>query len=182
MDDLSALQLDKKTETILSAGILSAAEISEVYDRHINTVYRVCYSFMGNHPDAQDASQSVFLKLMKTRVGFSGSEHEKAWLITAAKNQCRDLHRQWWRRHVVTSDQAVEAEVEDTYRENSLPELLQQLPSKLRIVLYLHYYEGYKLAEISCLLKLNLNTVKTRLRTAKKRLKLELGADKYDEK
>jgi len=42
---------------------------------------------------------------------------------------------------------------------------------------HLYYYEGYKLLEIAKMLKLNINTVKTRMRDARKRLKLELGDD-----
>jgi RNA polymerase sigma-70 factor (ECF subfamily) len=57
---------------------------------------------------------------------------------------------------------------------------LMQLPPKFRIVLYLHYYEGYKLSDIADMLKLNINTVKTQIRTAKRLLKIELGDDFND--
>jgi len=51
------------------------------------------------------------------------------------------------------------------------------LDLKYRTLLYLYYYEEYKIHEISAMLGLNENTVKTRLRAARKKLKLEMGED-----
>lgn len=152
--------------------------ITAVYDRHIDTVYRVCFSIMGNKQDAEDAVQSVFIKLMEGGKRFSDTEHEKAWLIVTARNHCRDLHRKWWRKNVVDLDlHADERTAADFAPGREMEISLQNLPSTYRLVLYLHYYEGYKVAEIAAMLKLNINTVKTQLRSARKRLKLELGDD-----
>lgn len=157
-------------------------EITAIYHRHVGTVYRVCFSLMGNKSDAEDATQAVFLKLMKSNVQFSDNEHEKAWLITVARNHCADIHRQWWRKKVVALDRTVEPFSSDIYEIEPVMDTLMKLPPKMRIILYLHYYEGYKLSEIANMLDLNINTVKTQIRTAKKRLKYELGDDDNDKK
>lgn len=152
--------------------------MTEVYDRHVDTVYRVCYSLMGNKQDAEDATQSVFVKLLESGKCFADAEHEKAWLIVTARNKCRDLHRKWWRRKVIDLDMdSLGRSGSDPVSHSDLEDKLRKLCWTNRLVLYLYYYEGYKLAEIAALLKLNLNTVKTRMRTAKKRLKLEMGDD-----
>ena len=39
-------------------------EITEIYFRQIDTVYRVCYSFMKNKPEAEDIAQETFLRLI----------------------------------------------------------------------------------------------------------------------
>ena len=161
-------------------GARSAEEITRVYYSHIDTVYRVCFSFMGNKQDAQDAAQAVFIKYMKSKQIFSDTEHEKAWLITASKNQCRDLHRQWWRKKVVMYDQLPEAAGEDSGSDDAVTDSLLRLPAKYRIVLYLFYYEAYRLSEIADMLSLNVNTVKTRIKTAKKLLKMELEVELND--
>jgi len=54
---------------------------------------------------------------------------------------------------------------------------LRRLPPGHRLLLYLYYYEGYKLPEIAEMLGMNINTVKTRMRDARKRLKRELEED-----
>ena len=155
-------------------------EIAEIYSRQVNTVYGLCLSIMGNPADAEDAVQLTFMKLMKAPTRFAGPEHEKAWLITTAKNQCRDLHRQWWRKKVSLPGEPVE-EAEAPGKAEGLSQAIMALPAKQRVVLYLHYYEGYRLTEISAMLGRNLNTVKTQLRAAKGRLKLELEEDFHEE-
>jgi len=178
MDNLPLLRANKaQPESRTCSRMWTAEEITTIYHRHINTVYRVCFSLMGNKPDAEDSVQSVFLKLMVNPISFSDIEHEKAWLITTAQNQCKDIHRQWWRKKVVAIDPTVEAIKVELEEPSVLLETLMKLPSKLRLLLCLYYYEGYKVSEISTILNLNINTVKTRLRSAKKRLKTELGDD-----
>ena len=57
-----------------------------IYDRQVDTVYRVCYSFMKNHADAEDLTQETFLKLLSSGKQFENVRHEKAWLIVTASN------------------------------------------------------------------------------------------------
>lgn len=152
--------------------------ITEVYDRHVDTVYRVCFSIMGNKQDAEDAVQSVFVKFLESKKSFIDIEHEKAWLIVTAKNKCFDLHRKWWRKKVIDYDlNSVGWIGTDSFKHSDLEEKLRKLPSTHRLILYLHYYEGYKIAEIANMLEININTVKSRMRSARKRLKLEIGDD-----
>lgn len=158
-----------------------ADNVTEIYDRHIDTVYRVCFSLLGNKQDAEDATQSVFIKLLNNTPTFNDVEHEKAWLIITARNHCRDLHRKWWKWKMVDTDlNLIEITDSETVLSKEMEEYLRKLPPTYRLVLYLFYYEGYKITEIAEMLKLNINTVKTRLRSARKRLKLEIGDD-YDE-
>lgn len=155
--------------------------VAAVYDRHIDTVYRVCFAMMGNAPDAEDAVQSVFVKLMEYGKPFRDAEHEKAWLITVARNHCRDVLRKWWRKKSVSTEvfplELVAARRPD---HGGFAALVGKLPRETRLLLYLYYYEGYKLAEIAAMLKANPNTVKARLRSARKRLKLEMGEDRCE--
>lgn len=155
--------------------------ILDVYDRHVDTVYRVCYSMMGNKQDAEDAAQTVFVKLMENDRPFTSIEHEKAWLILTARNHCRDLHRKWWKKKVVELDPSMlELPGAVTMEGRELEDNLRKLPSTLRLLLYLYYYEGYKVAEIAEMLKLNPNTVKSQMRGARKRLKLQMGDDRVE--
>lgn len=73
-------------------------EIAEIYNRHYNTVYRICFSFMKNAEDAEDMVQETFLKLISSKKQFESEEHEKAWLIVTASNTCKDELRRWKRR------------------------------------------------------------------------------------
>ena len=65
-------------------------EIIEIYNRHVDTVYRVCYSFMKNKPETEDMVQETFLRLIASGKQFENERHEKAWLIVTASNLCKD--------------------------------------------------------------------------------------------
>ena len=87
-------------------------------------------------------------------------------------HRCADLRRSAWRRHTVpletTAWPAFSPEERETLEE------LWSLPPKDRDVLYLHYYEGYTIAETAELLGEKANTVGARLGRARKKLKLLL--------
>ncbi len=72
-------------------------EISDCYERHADTVYRVAMMMLKNTADAEDITQNVFVKLMKTPNRFNSDEHIKAWLITVTQNTCRDMAKSRWR-------------------------------------------------------------------------------------
>ena len=74
-------------------------EIMEIYDRQVDTVYRVCYAYMKNAPEAEDMTQETFLRLMSNGKPFADQRHEKAWLIITASNLCKDTLKKWWRKN-----------------------------------------------------------------------------------
>lgn len=155
-------------------------ELTDLYERHIDTVYRICYTLLRSAPDAEDAAQSVFVKLMETDLSFENPAHERAWLITTAKNHCLDLLKHWWRRKRVDLEALPEPAGPDRDEDDGLWEQVLSLPPKYKLPLYLFYYEGYASAEIAQLLGENDNTIRTRLRTGRKKLKSKLEGDQND--
>ena len=73
-------------------------EIIDIYDRNVDTVYYVCYSFMKNKPEAEDMVQETFLRLISTGKKFENERHERAWLIVTASNLCKNSLKRLWRR------------------------------------------------------------------------------------
>jgi len=59
-------------------------ELAELYQRRADLVYRLCFIYLKNPVDVEDAVQSVFLKLIKSPMVFNDHEHEKAWLMSTA--------------------------------------------------------------------------------------------------
>ena len=58
-------------------------------------VYQICLVLLKNVPDAEDASQNVFRKVMEYQKPFQSPDHERAWLITAARNKCKNQLKHW---------------------------------------------------------------------------------------
>ena len=78
-------------------GNRSTEEVEAIYHRHIKMVYQICLMLMKNVPDAEDAAQTVFRKVMEYPKPFRDPEHEKAWLIVTARNECKNQLKHWWR-------------------------------------------------------------------------------------
>ena len=74
-------------------------EIMDIYNRQVDTVYRICFSFMKTRADTEDMVQETFLRLMSSGTVFQSEKHEKAWLIVTASNVCKDALRRSWRKH-----------------------------------------------------------------------------------
>jgi len=150
-------------------------EIRAIYARQVDTVYRVCYTYMGNATDTEDAVQDVFLKLIRSGQRFNDQEHEKAWLIRVAANHCKDLLKAASRKNSPL-DAAPEpvAPVEEL---DTTLEVVNSLEPKYREVIYLYYYEGYSSAEIARMLGQPASTVRNNLHDARLILRSKLGGD-----
>lgn len=152
---------------------------TEVYNRNADRVYRLCYVYLKNRADAEDAVSSVFLKYLHAGVAFNGADHEKAWFMQTAKNCCIDMLRSFWRRRRVDLDtESVlhgrsDAE-DDTAESGAVLEALFALPSKYRLALYLFYIEGYSVKETAQLLGRSESTVRTQLQRGRQKLKNDL--------
>jgi len=59
-----------------------------VVERHRRPVYQICYRFMGNHEDASDLSQEVFLRAFRGLARFKGGSTLGTWLHRIAVNTC----------------------------------------------------------------------------------------------
>ena len=151
--------------------------IEAIYARHYQTVYRVCYAYMKQPMDTEDAVQETFFRLIRRQPVFASAEHEKAWLIRTASNICKDACKR--RRHDALDDhpELPAAESPDT---GDVLQAVLELPDKYKTVIYLYYYEGYNSAEIAKMLRKPKSTVRNHLHEARKLLKERLGED-FDE-
>ena len=152
-------------------------EIIDIYNRNVNTVYKICLMYLKNIPDAEDAVQNIFLKLIQGNHRFKNLEHEKAWLILTSQNHCKNILKHWWKKQRVDIDNIPEPSYE---RKNAFDDIWKQillLPNKYKIVIYLYYYEGYSTEEISEILNIKSPTIRSQLSTARKKLKIILEED-----
>lgn len=148
-------------------------ELTKLYTTHVDMVYRICFMFLKNSTDTEDAVQAVFMKVIEKEKVFDSQEHEKAWLIVTAQNYCKNKLKHWWGKNIEFDhnqhDQAYQHEG------NEILELVMKLPEKFKIPIYLHYYEGYKTDEIAQLLEINASTLRSQLKKGREILRLEIG-------
>lgn len=144
-----------------------------VYGAYVNDIYRLCFSFMKNYMDAEDAVQETFLKYLHRRKSFASEEHKKAWLIVTATNQCKDMLKHWWRKRR-NLDDYTELVGKNDSEIDEVMSIIMKLPEKYKTPVYLYYYESYNSREIAKLLRKPESTIRTYLQKAKKMLRQEL--------
>ena len=157
--------------------LLTNEDIAAIYRRHVKTVYRLCFSFLKTTADAEDAVQSVFMKLIRSDKQFESAEHERAWIVRATANACKDVLRSARRRTSVALDAVAEAAAPEV-PDSAVLEAVMELSQPFREALYLHYYEGYTAREIADMTGGTEDAVAARLSRGRKKLRALLeGAD-----
>lgn len=154
---------------------MNREEYERIVALYADVVYRVALSYAKTKEDAEDVLQNVFLKLLTKRVNFEDEEHIRKWLIRVAVNECNSLWSSFWRKNVEYIDRMEEEITFQNADYSDLYDAIKVLPAKLRIVLHLFYYEGYRTKEIADLLHIREATVRSRLTRARKLLKSQLG-------
>ena len=144
--------------------------IDEVINRFSDMLIRIAYQNLKNYSDAEDVVQEVLLKLIQCNQEFNNYEHVKAWLIRCIINRCKDHRKSAWFRKTTSIQEG--QEFPDKYTENKILDDVWDLPVKYRNIIYLYYYEGYKINEIGELLGKSTNTINSQLQRARSKLKL----------
>ena len=140
--------------------------------RYSDTLYKICIVILCNEQDVQDAIQDTFCRYMEKKPVFRDEQHEKAWLIRVAVNISRDMIR-FRLRHPKVSIDELENSLAASEQKETLKELLE-LPVKQKMVVYLHYVEGYQIKEIADILGITEGAVKMRLRRGREQMRLSL--------
>jgi RNA polymerase sigma-70 factor (ECF subfamily) len=170
------------------------AAFDELVRRYKDRVYHVVYRFLGNHEDAQDVSQEVFLRAYQGLNQFEGRSKLYTWLYTIAGNLARNRLRDSGRRgrnRIVRLDDAREgrpmseeiaapaaASPEESARaqelEQAMQEVLLTLPEHFRLVFVLRTFDRLNYDEIAEIAGCPKGTVKSRLNHARKQLHARL--------
>lgn len=144
-------------------------DIERIVDTYGNMLFRICLVMLSNEKDAEDVVQDTFITYLTKAPTFNDSEHEKAWLITIATNRCKNMSRyNFIRKHMDISDLQLYSKDDENY---GLLDHLMRLPTKQKIVLLLHYVEGYKVDEIAKILTITTSAVKKRLQRGRELLR-----------
>ncbi|NMC27291.1 MAG: sigma-70 family RNA polymerase sigma factor [Syntrophomonadaceae bacterium] len=146
--------------------------IATALQKYSDSVYRICFIYLGRRPEVDDVFQEVFLKLLQNQDSFADEEHEKAWLIRVAINKCKDVVKGfWWRRIDLMEEVDLpghEAEEKDLLR------VVLSLPQKYKDVVYLHYYQDYTVPQMGQILQRSENTIYSQLHRARELMRKEL--------
>ena len=140
--------------------------LMELYGDEIN---RFCTLQLRDPFQAEDAAQDTFVKAWKALDTFRNESSQKTWLMHIAVNTCRDYQRTWWFRHMdrrIVPEELPEQSREDEVPDGEVTEAIRSLPSKLRTMILLRYYEGLSLKETAAAAGISLATAKRQISKA----------------
>ena len=153
--------------------------------RHRRTVYQLCYRFVGNHEDASDLSQDVFLRAYRGLRSFRGQSSLATWLYRIGVNVC--LNRVSAKKPLSESiadrqfvDEAAESAPERLLKDERgarVRAAIAQLPRKQRATLVLRMYHEMSHQEIADVLGSSVGAVKANFFHALSNLKKMLGGE-----
>ena len=147
-------------------------------------IKRFCTLQLRDDALAEDATQDVFVKAWKALGTFRNESSEKTWLIRIALNTCRDYQRTGWFRFMdrrVTPEDLPEVSVDFSFEDGTVAGEIASLPSRLKAVILLRYYEGMSLRETADALNVSIATVKRRQEKANQILRRNLKGWYEDE-
>ena len=153
---------------ILKEEKMGSFELEVKIQKYSNMIYRLALSMLKNKDDSEDVYQDVIIKFCKHYEDLKDEEHEKAWLIRVTINQCKSLLRLSWFKNRDELDENIphlDKVKDDVYY------AVSELPLKYRTVIYLFYYEEYKISEIAKMLNKKESTIKSQLSRARAMLK-----------
>jgi RNA polymerase sigma-70 factor (ECF subfamily) len=153
--------------------------IENAVTEYTQMVLNIAFTYTKNTYDAEDIAQEVFLALYRNIWKISSKEYMKAWLIRVTINKSKNYMKTAWIRK--RSDMP---DIQDNTPQSETSDLLNvvlSLDEKYKIPIYLMYYEGYSINEISQILKTNPATIGTRLKRGRDILKNKLGDDYFAE-
>ena len=156
-----------------------------IVERHRRSVYQLCYRFVGNHEDASDLSQDVFLRAYRGLRSFRGQSTIATWLYRIGVNVC--LNRVSVKRpasepieeqqHVDTAIESPAERVLRGERAVRVRKAIAELPPKQRAALILRVYQEMSHQEIAGVLGSSVGAVKANVFHALQNLKRLLGGE-----
>lgn len=138
--------------------------------------YRFAFSYMKNESDALDVLQDSIVKAISKIDQLRNVEAMKSWFFQIISYTAIDALRK--KNRVILSDHDLLDYIldpqEDIYESFDLIKAMDELPENYQTIVRLRYFESFKIEEIAHILGENVNTIKTRLYTALKKLRLKL--------
>ncbi|ENY8474603.1 sigma-70 family RNA polymerase sigma factor [Clostridioides difficile] len=140
-----------------------------------DSFYRIAYSYTKNEEDALDVVQEAMYKALYSVENIKEVNYIKTWFYKILIRTSIDFIRKNRKYNNMTDIDLIDETGEyDKYTDLDLRRALEELPIEYKSIIILRFFEDLKIEEVAIILDENVNTVKTRLYTALKKLKLKI--------
>jgi RNA polymerase sigma-70 factor (ECF subfamily) len=165
----------------------------DLVGRHKKKIYYLAYDITGDHQEAEDISQEVFIKMYRSLKNFRRDAKVSSWLYKITFNTCIDALRKKTSKSSSSLDEAEqmniiedplvgksfsfdpELDAEASQIQKQIAKSLENISPKERSVFVMRHYNDLKLNEIAEIMNVKIGTVKSLLFRAVKKLRKELS-------
>ncbi len=161
----------------------------EIVKRWERKIFALCFGMLNREDEAKDAAQETFIAAFRNLKNFRGDAKVSSWLHRIAVNQCLTIKRRNKSRSESFIDDAESSNkiffvapaktspsqtTEQNERLKYIRRAVSSLPPELRQIVVMKEFEDMTFQEIAEVLEIPLSTVKSRLYTALKQLRMKL--------
>jgi RNA polymerase sigma factor (sigma-70 family) len=140
----------------------------ELLARHEDTLYRTAYAYLKNEHDAVEAIQELTYRALKKMHTVKEPTYIATWLVRIIINICLDMKK---KQEKFVYDHNVEIASKDG-QPFEMADIIASLPIEQQELVYLKYFQDMKNGDIAQLKQIPEGTVKSRLHTTLKRLRV----------
>jgi RNA polymerase sigma-70 factor (ECF subfamily) len=178
---------DPDEELVRRVGVGDKRAAAELMRRHLPKMVGLARRMLGNHAEAEDVAQDVFLRVWKHANAWRpGQAKFETWMHRVAMNLCLDRLRRSGRQggevSPETPDKRASATraLDDRQRRERVRDALQRLPERQRAALVLCYYQERSNIEAAEILGVSVDALESLLSRARRSLKSALSAERAD--
>jgi len=168
-------------ETIIKASEGDIGSFEEIYRTYSGFVYNVSLRVVRNQEAAQEVTQDVFLSVYHKLAGFKFESTLKTWLyriaVNTAINYAKKISKEQdrmvsyeYNTVPIENTKGFHVGIDKEYNEDLINRLLDSLNPQQRACIVLRNIEGLSYEQIAQTLKININTVRSRLKRAREKL------------
>lgn len=157
-------------------------QLIKFFENNEKNMYKFAYGYVKNQDIALDLIHEAIVKAIQKRETLKNPEYLKSWFYRILINECLGYMRK--NKKVLpfenVKDSNITEQMEELIDKNEYIDLydaIDQLPSNLKTIIMLRYFEDMKLDEISQVTKTNLSTIKSRLYKALRILRIDMKGE-----
>ncbi len=153
----------------------------QVMEKYSELIYRVAYANVRIKADADDVFQEVWSRYYQKNKTFESEEHRRNWLINVTLKCCKKIYSSARYKRTVLTDDLSLLQSQLPHKDFEIYNAVTNLPEKYRTPIYLYYYEGFSVNEISQMTNTNASTVRSHMKRGREKLKDILEGDAFYE-
>jgi len=151
-------------ELIIKAKKGDKESFSKLIHIYQNDLYKIARTRLNEEEDIYDAIQDTIISSYESVSKLHKISSFKSWLIKILINKCNDIYRR--KKYYVELEENTIITNTDLSG-NDINDLFKKLSADEKSIILLHFIEGFSFKEISKILHINENTVRSKLHRAK---------------